>query len=406
MRILHSSDWHLGQSFMGKTRLAEHQAFLNWLLDSVQAQQVDAVIVAGDIFDTGTPPSYARELYNSFVSRLHDTGARLIVLGGNHDSVATLGESRAIFSKLGTHVVPGVATVLKDQILTLLDRNGRPGALLCAIPFVRAREVVVSEEGQTAEDKQQALQAAIRHHYHELYALAVARREALGLPLPIVATGHLATVGASLSESVRDIYVGTLAAFPANEFPPADYIALGHIHRSQKIGNQEHIRYCGSPIPLSFDEARTEKEVLLVDLDENGLRTVTSLTIPTFQRLVTLSGTLEELAAALERLVADTDSAHTVWVEVEVASDDYLSDLQERLQALIEGKPLEILRMRRKREQAAVAWQQTTGTTLAELEPEQVFAHRLEAEELDKELIRQLEERHQLVLSELRETQA
>lgn len=406
MRILHSSDWHLGQSFMGKTRLAEHQAFLKWLLDTVQEQQVDAIIVAGDIFDTGTPPSYARELYNSFVSHLHDTGARLVVLGGNHDSIATLGESRAIFSKLGTEVVPGVAAVLEDQVLTLLDRNGHPGALLCAIPFIRARDVVISEAGQTAEDKQQALQAAIRHHYCELYTLAVARREALGLPLPIVATGHLATVGASLSESVRDIYVGTLAAFPANEFPPADYIALGHIHRPQKVGDQEHIRYCGSPIPLSFDEARTAKEVLLVDLDETGLQAITPLPIPIFQRLETLSGTLEELAAALDQLAKSADPERATWVEVEVASDDYLSDLQERLQTMVDGRPIEILRTRRKRAQLTAAWQQPTGATLAELEPAQVFAHRLEAEDLDEDLIHQLKERHQLVLSELEETKA
>lgn len=406
MRILHSSDWHLGQSFMGKTRLAEHQAFLDWLLENIQAHQVDAVIVAGDVFDTGTPPSYARELYNSFVSRLHDAGACLVVLGGNHDSVATLGESRAIFSKLGTHVVPGVATVLEDQVLLLPDRNGLPGALLCAIPFVRARDVVISEGGQTAEEKQQALQSAIRRHYHEVYDLALARRDALGLPLPIVATGHLTTVGASLSESVREIYVGTLAAFPASEFPPAAYIALGHIHRPQKVGNQEHIRYCGSPIPLSFDEARTAKEVLLVDVDESGLKAVTPLAIPTFQPLVSLTGTLEELATALEQVAAEADAGRPTWVEVEVASDDYLNDLQDRLQAMIDGKPIEILRTRRQRAQAAGAWQQATAATLAELTPEQVFAHRLEAEDLDEALVKQLEERHRQVLSELEEVQA
>lgn len=406
MRILHSSDWHLGQSFMGKTRQVEHQAFLDWLLDSIQTHQIDAVIVAGDVFDTGTPPSYARELYHSFVSRLHDIGIRLVVLGGNHDSVATLGESRTVLSKLGTHVVPGVATVLEDQVLLLPDRAGQPGALLCAIPYVRARDVVVSEGGQSAEEKEQALQSAIRHHYQEVYDLAVARREALGQPLPILATGHLTTVGAALTESVRRIYVGTLAAFPASEFPPAAYIALGHIHRPQKVGGLDHIRYCGSPIPLSFDEARTDKEVLLVDVDETGLKAVTSLTVPTFQRLLSLSGTLEELAVALDQAAAEAAPDRPTWVDVEVASDDYLHDLQERLQAMIEGKPLEILRTRRKREQTSPAWQQATAATLDELGPEQVFAHRLESEDLDGELITQLEERHRLVLSELVEAEA
>lgn len=406
MRLLHTSDWHLGQSFMGKTRLAEHQAFLAWLLAQVRAHAVDAVVVAGDIFDTGTPPSYARELYNSFVSDMHDSGARLVVLGGNHDSVATLGESRTVFSKLGAHVVPGVTAVLEDQVIVLPGRNGEPAALLCAIPFVRAREVVVSEGGQSAEDKQQALQAAIRQHYHAVYELAVARRDALGLPLPIIATGHLTTVGASLSESVREIYVGTLAAFPTAEFPPADYIALGHIHRPQKVGGLEHIRYCGSPIPLSFDEARQQKEVLLAELDADGLRAVTPLPVPTFQRLSSLRGSLEELATAFTALAAEASPECPAWVEVVVTSDDYLGDLQERLQVLIVGQPLEILRTRRERTTPATAWQQAAAATLDELDPQQVFAHRLESEELQDGLRQELELRHRLVLSDLEEAEA
>lgn len=409
MRMLHTSDWHLGQSFMGKTRLPEHQAFLAWLLAQIQAHAVDAVVVAGDIFDTGTPPSYARELYNSFVSQMHDSGATLVVLGGNHDSVATLAESRTLFSKLGAHVVPGVTALLDDQVIVLPGRDGEAGAILCAIPYLRAREVLLSEAGQSAEEKQQALQTAIRHHYHAIYQQAVARREALGRALPIIATGHLTTVGASLSESVREIYVGSLAAFPTSEFPPADYIALGHIHRPQKVGGLDHIRYCGSPIPLSFDEARQQKEVLLVELDGSGLNHVTPLPVPTFQPLVALRGSLEELAAAfaaIAAIAADAAPARPVWAEVVVTTDDYLNDLQERLQALIEGKPIEILRTRRERVQQASPWQQTTPETLDELDPQQVFAHRLETEELDDGLREALELRHRLVLSDLQETEA
>lgn len=406
MRMLHTSDWHLGQSFMGRTRLAEHQAFLAWLLVQIQVHQVDAVIVAGDIFDTGTPPSYARELYNSFVSQMHDSGATLVVLGGNHDSVATLAESRTLFSKLGAHVVPGVTALVDDQVIVLPGRDGEPGAILCAIPYLRAREVLLSEAGQSAEEKQQALQAAIRRHYHAVHERAMARREALGRPLPIIATGHLTTVGASLSESVREIYVGSLAAFPTSEFPPADYIALGHIHRPQKVGGLDHIRYCGSPIPLSFDEARQQKEVLLVELDGSGLNHVTPLPVPVFQPLVSLCGALEELAVVFASIGVDASPECPVWAEVVVTTDDYLNDLQERLQALIEGKPIEILRTRRERVQQASPWQQATPETLDELDPQQVFAHRLETEELDDGLRQALELRHRLVLSDLQETEA
>ncbi|WP_308419519.1 exonuclease subunit SbcD [Chitinimonas koreensis] len=236
MRILHTSDWHLGQHFMGKTRQDEHQAFVAWLVDQVEAHQVDAVLIAGDIFDTGAPPSYAREIYNALIVSLHDTGAQLVVLAGNHDSVATLGESKHLLARLGTHVIPAVADSLESQLLVLKNRAGQAAALLCAIPFIRPRDVMQSQAGQSAEEKQLSLKEAIHAHYQQLYALAEARRTQYETRLPIVATGHLTTVGASASESVREIYVGSLEAFPTAAFPPADYIALGHIHRPQKVG--------------------------------------------------------------------------------------------------------------------------------------------------------------------------
>lgn len=406
MRILHTSDWHLGQHFMGKTRQAEHEAFMAWLIDQIGQHQVDAVIVAGDIFDTGTPPSYARELYNSFISQLHDTGATLVILGGNHDSVATLGESRTVLKKLGAHVVPGVMDVIDDQILVLPERDGRPGAVLCAIPFIRSRDVMVSQAGQTAEDKQRTLQDAIHQHYQDLYARALAKRDELGMALPVIATGHLTTVGASASESVREIYVGSLEAFPTSAFPPADYIALGHIHRPQKVGGFEHIRYSGSPIPLSFDEARQSKEVLLVTLDEQGLQDITPLTIPRFQGLATVSGTLVELQMSLPAAATLGQADQPVWVEVVVNSDDYLSDLQPRLQAMILDLPIEILRVRRERSTANAVLQRTAQETLDDLTPDDVFSLRLASETIEEGLRLALQSRYRQVVSELQEAQA
>ena len=245
MRILHTSDWHLGQHFMGKTRQTEHQAFIDWLIQQVRDNAIDAVIIAGDIFDTGAPPSYARELYNQLVVELYNTGASLLMLGGNHDSVATLGESRPLLSCLSTTVIPAVEENLDNQVLVINKRDGSPGAIVCAIPFIRPRDVMQSQAGQSAEEKQLSLQEAIHQHYQAVYQRACCKRDTLRLPLPIIATGHLTTVGASASESVREIYVGALEAFPTTAFPLADYIALGHIHRPQKVGGLEHIRYSG-----------------------------------------------------------------------------------------------------------------------------------------------------------------
>lgn len=383
MRVLHTSDWHLGQHFMGKTRQFEHQQFCRWLIEQVQAHQVDALIIAGDIFDTGAPPSYAREQYNRFIVELRNTGCELVVLGGNHDSVAMLGESKTLLEQLDTRVIPGVCEDISEQLLVLNQRDGSPGALLCGIPFIRPREVLQSQAGQSAAEKQLSLQQAIAGHYQALFDLAQVKKAELGGNLPIIATGHLTTVGASASESVREIYVGALEAFPTNAFPPVDYIALGHIHRPQKVAGLEHIRYCGSPIALSFDEARQQKEVLLVELDANGLQQVTVLPVPRVQPLLSLRGSLKELQPAITEAAKQGTDAQPVWLEVQVSTDDYLSDLQTRIAAMCEGLPVEVLRIRRERGAATASLFSDSKETLDELSPEQVFAQRLSSESLD-----------------------
>jgi len=403
MRILHTSDWHLGQHFMGKSREAEHQAFCAWLVEQVREQGVDAVIIAGDVFDTGAPPSYAREQYNRFIVELRETGARLVVLGGNHDSVAMLEESRDLLACLDTQVIAAVGTDLERQLLVLPQRDGQPGAILCAIPFIRPRDVLTSQAGQSAQDKQLALQQAIQAHYRELFERAGAQREKLGRSLPIIATGHLTTVGASASESVREIYVGTLEAFPTSAFPAADYIALGHIHRPQKVGGLEHIRYCGSPIALSFDEATQGKEVLLVDLDDSGLRGVSALPVPRFQPLKSVSGSLAELPAELARVAREGSAEQPVWLEVMVHTDDYLSDIQLRVEKLCEELPVIVLRTRRERGSAQAALFSEARETLDELSPEDVFRQRLDAEDLDAPLRERLTGLYRQVVAELQE---
>ncbi len=398
MRILHTSDWHLGQHFMGKTRQVEHQAFCVWLLQQVREQAVDVLLIAGDVFDTGSPPSYAREQYYRLVVELRDAGCALVVLGGNHDSPAMLGESRSLLAQLGTQVVPGVGVDLTEQVLVLNDRAGLPGAILCAIPFIRPRDVMASQAGQSAQDKQQSLQQAIAEHYRVLYDLALSKRTELDLALPIIATGHLTTVGASASESVREIYVGSLEAFPTSAFPPADYIALGHIHRPQKVGGLEHIRYSGSPIALSFDEARQQKEVLLLEFGDAALQAITPLPVPVFQPMASLRGSLKELAVAIADIAAQGTPERPVWLEVQVSTDDYLSDLQSRINALCEGLPVEVLRIRRERGNATASLASEARETLDELSVEDVFARRLQQEVLEEEDAQRLQGLYRQVL--------
>ncbi|EMH4148261.1 exonuclease subunit SbcD [Providencia stuartii] len=378
MRIIHTSDWHLGQYFFTKSRAAEHQQFLTWLIEQVKLHQVDAMIVAGDIFDTGSPPSYARELYNQLVVSLQQTGCQLVILSGNHDSVSVLNETSSLLAYLNTDVVTSGAT---PHVITLKNAQGQPGALLCAIPFLRPRDIQLSVAGQSSEEKQLSLQTAIRDYYQASYQLAEQQRQTMGLDIPIIATGHLTVVGAELTESVRDIYIGTLDAFPSAAFPPADYIALGHIHRPQVIGQQQHIRYSGSPIALSFDEANQQKSVCLVEFDGRELSQIHQLAIPTFQPLQTLKGSLADIQKQLHALSIEPDTP-PVWLDIEVASQDYLADIQQRIKSIIKGLPVEVVLLRRARKpqnpQQALA-----NETLNELTAEEVFLRRLAEESLD-----------------------
>jgi len=379
MRIIHTADWHLGQFFYSKSRAREHQAFLDWLLDQIVQHQVDALIIAGDLFDTGSPPSYAREMFNRFVVALQPSGCQLVVLAGNHDSVATLNESRELLACLNTQVITSATPQGEQQVLTLKQRDGAPGALLCAIPYLRPRDILRSQAGQSGREKQISLLEAIEQHYQHCFAAAQAQRDAQQSTLPIIATGHLTTVGVTKSDSVRDIYIGTLDAFPAQAFPPADYIALGHIHRAQRIANSEHIRYSGSPIPLSFDELGREKSVFLLEFSAT-LDTVTPLTIPHFQPMQMLKGSMAEIEHQLAQF-SESASEQPTWLDIEITTQEYLSDLQRRIEALTENLPVEVLLVRRSREQRQRSLERLENETLSELKVEDVFARRLAQED-------------------------
>ncbi|MDR0225153.1 MAG: exonuclease subunit SbcD [Burkholderiaceae bacterium] len=407
MRLLHTSDWHLGQHFMGKSRQAEHAALIAWLLEQVDARSVDAVLIAGDLFDTGAPPSYARELCNQLVVGLHAKGVALVLLGGNHDSVATLEESRELLARLDTTVIAALDTPARHVVELAprhpADRSAEPGCLVCALPFLRPRDLVLSQAGQSAEQKQQALQLAIQDCYQQVYTAALQRREALGRSLPIVATGHLTTVGASSSESVREIYVGSLDAFPTAAFPPADYVALGHIHQPQKVGGLEHIRYSGSPIALSFDEARQAKQVLLVDLGPEGLQAVTPLAVPCWQPMASISASLDALPARMKAAATDHGALpdRPLWLEVVVEQDDYLAQLTERVEALAQDLPVELLRVRRQRGRSAPAMAAREGESLRDISPDEVFSRRLAQESLEPALAQALTRRYRAVVQGL-----
>ncbi|WP_241622338.1 exonuclease subunit SbcD [Rosenbergiella australiborealis] len=409
MKIIHTSDWHLGQFFYTRSRAPEHQAFLQWLTTFVIEQHVDAIIVAGDIFDTATPASYARELLNQFIVSLQETGCHLYLLAGNHDSVATLNESKALVACLHTHIITGISeerAAPSSTLFPLKNAQGKTCALLCAIPYLRPRDIQISQAGLTGREKQQDLLQSITNYYQDQYQQALDYQKHYQLDnLPIIATGHLTALGVTKSDSVRDIYIGTLEAFPASAFPPADYIALGHIHRGQNINGDTLIRYCGSPIPLSFDELGSAKSITLITLTDGEPLRLTTHDIPCFQPMQMLKGSLAELKEQLESLVFP-QNGQKIWLDIEIHHDEYLSDLQQRIEKMTEGLAVEILLLRRKRTTSSAALTLKQKETLSELTPEEVFCRRLAQESLDSDQQQNLLQLFRQVTAQIHDPQA
>lgn len=424
LRILHTSDWHLGQHFIGKSRDACHRAFFQWLTETIQTQQIDVLLVAGDIFDTATPPSYARELYHQLLADLYRLHVQVIVLGGNHDSVAVLNESASLLKVLNTCVLPALAADLSTHLLPLYDHAGLPAAVLVALPFVRARDLsahqgLLSAAGQTEQQKNRDLQQQLGQLYDTLYQLATKQAAELAASyqqqtgqtrqIPVLGSGHLTTVGASRSESVREIYIGSLEAFRADGFPPFAYLALGHIHQAQQVGGNPFFRYCGAPLALGFDEANQHKQVLQIDISDQGeVQLPVALPVPDVQPLASLTVNLATVRASVQQELSRRgfseeprrSVAKTLWLELILSGEDaLLTDVHLQLQQELQDLPVDVLKLRRaKTSSTALA---SPHLSLHELTPQDVFTERLRHEQLTDETTQRLFQLHNEVVAQV-----
>lgn len=339
-RILHTADWHLGKSLNDQERHEEHRLFLDWLLGVVVGEKVDAVVVAGDIFDTANPSTAAEALYYDFVARLYaTTPASLVVIAGNHDSASHLEAPRSPLQVLRTHVAGALAEAPADRVL-LLPKDS-PKVAIAMVPFLRERDLRLAVGGETERDIRTQLKAGIEACYRA--TAAAARGVAKGVP--VVAMGHLTVDGAETSDSEREIHVGGLGAVGHAVFPSDfAYVALGHLHRPQAPDKQGRVRYAGSPFPLSFSEVGDRKEVRLLDIDGSNL-TQRGLEIPVFRRLARLKCTLDQAAARLKALAAEPAAQLPTWVEVELKGLVGEADAFGQVQALAEDLPLQVIKV-------------------------------------------------------------
>lgn len=411
MKLLHTSDWHLGRSLYGRKRYEEFDAFLDWLVTTLADHQVDALLVAGDIFDTGTPSNRAQQQYYRFLRRVTGTGCRHVVLiGGNHDSPTFLNAPRELLRALDVHVLGAISDNLEDEVVVLSDSAGEPEAVIAAVPYLRDRDIRTVAAGESIDDKDGKLQAGIHAHYAQVVELADQRRRELGSPaplnVPLIGMGHLFAAGGQTvdGDGVRELYVGSLAHVPASIFPPVlDYVALGHLHVPQVVAGRDHIRYSGSPLAMGFGEANQQKTVCLVTFDGGALQQIRLVPIPCFQRLAAIAGDWPTLEARIQTLA---ELGESIWLELNYTGEEVIADLRERLVALVEETPLEILRVKNTRLANRVLSQADVTETLDDLDEQDVFERCLETWQVPEEQREWLRYSYREVLVSLHEQDA
>ncbi len=338
MKILHTSDWHIGHTLYAKKRYDEHEQFLQWLKGMICERGIDALIVAGDVFDNGAPGGQAQRLYYDFLTSLLGTCCKtVVVVAGNHDSPTLLEAPSGVLERLNIHTV-GLAGEPERHVIPLRQKDGTVGALCVAVPYLRKAELVrLEDDGESSDEK---IVRATALFYRDAVRTAMKMREQYG-NVPILATGHLFAAGALRSEGdgVRELYVGTLGQVGADIFPPEiDYVALGHIHGAQRVAGQDNIRYCGAPLPMSFGE--TSKKCVL-EVDFSGSLAVNEIEVPAFARLIAVRGGREEILSELAAL-ADEDA----WVEVTYTGTQACPHLAADVNDAVKGGRAQVLSIR------------------------------------------------------------
>lgn len=396
MRILHTSDWHLGISTGPASRSQEQQSFLDWLLETLATREVDVLVVAGDVFDSMHPPAEALELYYGFLARVEQSGVRdVVIVGGNHDSPSRLDAPRALLRAVNAHVVGGVPSpeLRAERMIAPLRARGHeePVALCLAVPYVHEYRLGVRTTDLDRDQTRESFKAA----FQELYAsLAEAARARYG-DLPLVATGHLTLgTGSRREDYPQEIHqVGTIEGLPLDVLDPRiRYAALGHIHRSYRVGDSS-AWYSGSPIPYSLSEMNAARRVLLVELDGAGEAKVEPLEVPLERELVQLVGTSEAVLEELRALEWSTPLPPLVHVRVEAnfAEPGLARRLHEAVAAQDEARRPVLVEVQQRATGTEGESCAPLGPSLEDLQPAQVFELLCDAKRLVGE------EREQLV---------
>jgi exonuclease SbcD len=378
LRLLHTADWHLGHVLREFDRTFEHERLVAWLLDTLERESVDAVLVAGDVFDAANPPTAAQNLWFRFLVEAWRRVPHLqvVVIGGNHDSAARLDATDPFLRAMGRlHVVGGVprndgAPDVARLVVPLKDRDGTVRAWVAAVPFLRA-----SETGAGSDD---AVADGTRRFYAEVLAEARSRREP---GQALVAMGHLYVAGSQVSAlSERKLVVGNQVAVSHDLFPEdVGYVALGHLHLAQRVGGRDNVRYSGSLLPLDLSERGYEHQVVLVDVD-GANATARPVRLPRFVEILHVpgsgkAGTVDEVLQELARLPGRGAGPEVERPLLQVAVSLQHPDpmLRQAVEGALDGKEARFARLTVETAGSGLALGDVEVRAIGDLDPEEVF---------------------------------
>ena len=349
IRILHTADWHLGQTFFGYDRTQEHEHFLDWLAGVLTKNKIDVLIVAGDVFDVSNPSAASQRMFYRFIHRVTTENPRLqlVVVAGNHDSAARLESPLPLLQEMRTEI-KGI--VLKQNgkidyehlLVELKNAAGEVEALCLAVPFLRQGDYpVVETEGNPYAE-------GVKELYARLLKYALKKRTD---GQALVAVGHLLATGSEIAEKDHSerIIIGGLESVSPESFPEQIvYTALGHIHKAQRVSGRENIRYAGSPLPMSFAEKHYHHGVVKVTLDEGWAVEIEKLEYTPLVRLLSIPATEaaapDEVLDELRGLELPEDEPMP-YLEVKVKLSEPEPMLRQQVEEILEGKPVRLARI-------------------------------------------------------------
>jgi len=381
MKILHTSDWHLGHRLHEQSQYEEQSQFLEWLEAYIKTEKVSVLLVSGDVFDSGVPSAQSQKMYYDFLIKLtQSTCQHVVITGGNHDAPGTINAPKALLSALQVQVVGKVTENVADEVFELSVGNEQ--VIVAAVPYLRDQDIRRAVAGESFDDIGDRYKKALVKHYTEVGAYCESLKSD---NVPVIGMGHLFAIGGSTSDSEQSIYVGNLGDIGAEDFPEIfDYIALGHLHRPQKAGRTSHIRYSGSPTILSFSEIGYDKNVILIESDGEKPLRIENILVPKFREVLRVTGSVEECIIQLKKIDRETYPLKP-WVEVVIDNNMNTKIESQEINKESEDLNLEVLKISLKNERNILGLEALieSSRNIKELQPMEVFKMKCKEQNFD-----------------------